>query len=151
MKLFYYENFFFYLNMITIFCKLIFTKKRVENREKSYDLIIWECIVISQRIDPTLENTQTLHFVSIVSKFIANWIDMALIISGLDDSWYADRKKADYQQPSLWIYTPSISLNLVTYFTLSIDEIHQDQILKRDKLIKKGTCIDVLMQLTLLI
>lgn len=28
MKLFYYENFFFYLNMITIFCKLIFTKKK---------------------------------------------------------------------------------------------------------------------------
>lgn len=57
---------------------------------ESYDLIliIWERIVISQRIDPTLGiRNEALHFVSIVSKFIANWIDVALIISGLDDSW----------------------------------------------------------------
>lgn len=63
---------------------------------------------------------ETSHFVSIVSKFIANRIDVALIISGLDDSWCADRKKADYPRPSLWIYTPSVSLNLATYFTFAI-------------------------------
>lgn len=71
---------------ITIFCKLIFTKKGGESCDLI--LIIWERIIISQRIDPTLGiRNEALHFVSIVSKFIANWIDVALIISGLDDSW----------------------------------------------------------------
>lgn len=128
MKLFYYENFFFlsklWLNY-TIFCKLIFTKKKSENASLF------------------LQNTQ---------RNIALCIDRIEIYCkpnrrGINHKRLRrfmvcqDRKKADYPRPSLWIYTPSISLNLATYFTLSMDQIHRDQILKQDKLIKKGvTC-----------
>lgn len=48
---------------------------------------------------------ETSHFVSIVSKFIANRIDVALIISGLDDSWCARIERKPITHDLLYGFT----------------------------------------------